>query len=245
MSMEKGRTPSHDDDYLKSSALKDLERLGVTGAGASYKGNIRLDQPKVSGWQNQKEGGAAHLSLSEVSNQARSKKQKSDGPGFGDSSISCKTRSIAGMKNLGEYIEHLSESFDLPGDEKMMFNKNVMKLAMDCEIGRSGLSTTLTGRTFYTVVHIMQDNDGYTVTHSHHTMSMEKGRTPSHDDDFLKSSALKDLERLGVRGAGASYKGNIRLDSSKSTINHQESEGAANNKDPKPKMSACTDETKK
>jgi len=283
IAMEKGRTPSHDDDYLKSSALKDLERLGVRGGGTSYEGNICSDQSKARGRQSKKEGGTSYSSLSQDFNPPKdmrgSKKQKSEGPGSGDSSISGQVPSIPDIAKLVGYIEHLSGSFDLPAHEKMMFDKNVIKLAMDCEFGRSGLSTTLSGRiddqtSFYTVIHVMQDNVGFTVTHSHHTIAMEKGQTPSHDDDYLRSSALKDLARFGVRGAGSSYRGNIRMDhfmeadgASKTTINPQgggqqqpqiprkptpmrgnkiqQSEGAADNKDPEPRMSACTDDTKK
>jgi len=150
-----------------------------------------------------------------MSNVFGSKRQKSEDPGLSDSSITGQVPTIP-FEKLGGYIKHLSGSFDLPVDQTEMFNKNVMKLAMDCDIGRSGLSTTLSGRidgktSCYTVVHIMQDTAGFTVTHSHHTISIEKGQTPSHNDDYLKSSALKDLERLGVRGAGTSYKGNISL----------------------------------
>jgi len=148
-----------------------------------------------------------------MSNIFGSKRQKSEDPGLGDSSISGQVPTIPFAK-LSAYIQHLSGSFDLSADQTEMFNRNVMKLAMDC--GRSGLSTTLSGTidgktSCYTVVHIMPDTIGFTVTHSHHTISIEKGQTPSHNDDYLKSSALKDLERLGVTGAGTSYRGNISL----------------------------------
>jgi len=118
---------------------------------------------------------------------------------------------------LAGFIQHLSGSFGIPASGTKKFNQNVMKLAMDCYDGQPGLSTTLSGTiddktSFFTVLHIMQNNVGFTVTHSHHTLTTEKGKSFSHDAEYLKSAALKDLEILGVKGARDFYKGNIVLD---------------------------------
>ena len=63
------------------------------------------------------------------------------------------------------------------------------------------MSGTLDDKTsFYTVLHIMQNDTGFTVTHSHHTVTTERGQVFSHDANYLESSALNDLEKLGVKG---------------------------------------------
>ena len=95
-----------------------------------------------------------------------------------------------------------------------------MKLAMDCDPGQQGLSTTLSGTlddktSFYTILHIMQDNTGFTVAHSHHTVTTERGQPFSHDAKYLESSALNDLEKLGVKGMNVTFV-TINLNSSQS-----------------------------
>jgi len=152
-----------------------------------------------------------------------SKRQKADDPGWEDSSISSRKEAIA-FDTLTGYIQHLSGSFGIPARRTEIFNQNVVKLAMDCYVGHPGLSTTLSGTiddktSFYTVLHIMQTNAGFTVTHSHHTVTTEKGQSFSHDAEYLKSSALKDLEKLGVKGARDLYTGNIFIDQVKTSPN--------------------------
>jgi len=146
----------------------------------------------------------------------RPKKQKAEDPGWEDSSISSRTESIH-PETLGEYIEHLSRSFRIPASVMTQFNQTVKGLAEECYRGQRGLSTSLSGTlddetSFYTVVYIMQDNTGFTVAHSHHTVTTERGQPFSHDAKYLESSALKDLERLGVKGARDLYQGNQVLD---------------------------------
>jgi len=145
-----------------------------------------------------------------------SKRQEAEDPGWEDSSISSRTKSIP-FATLAEYIEHLSRSFRIPAGVTTQFNQNVMALAMGCYPGQQGLSTTLSGTlddktSFYTVLHIMQNDTGFTVTHSHHTVTTERGQVFSHDANYLESSALNDLEKLGVKGARDLYKGNKVLD---------------------------------
>jgi len=146
-----------------------------------------------------------------------SKRPKAGDPGWEDSnSISSRTESIP-FEKLGEYIQRLSRKFRIPASVTTQFNRTVMKLAMDCDPGQQGLSTTLSGTlddktSFYTILHIMQDNTGFTVAHSHHTVTAERGQPFSHDAKYLESSALNDLEKLGVKGARELYIGNQLLD---------------------------------
>ena len=125
-----------------------------------------------------------------------------------DTSVSGQVSLIPDLVNLDGYLQHLGGSFNLPAHEMSMFTKTAMELGRDSVIGKKGSSTTLFGNIdestcFYTVIHIIQDYAGFTVSHAHHT---EKSQGHYQDANFLKASAMKDLERLGVRDGEASYK---------------------------------------